>query len=163
MELKVKTRLFLASALPCLVLDQTSKALAESQWRLNGPLTFWNGRIHLAYAENRGAFWGLGSNLETWARVGLLSILAACSLGILVLMMYRSRAPRPSETIGYSFIVAGGLCNVLDRMTAGFVVDFLSIELGSLKSGVLNIADIVIGAGLLLLVRTESQRLIQKV
>lgn len=50
-------------------------------------------------------------------------------------------------------IVGGGLANWLDRMLHdGAVTDFVSLGLGPLRTGIFNVADVAIVAGLLLLV-----------
>lgn len=53
------------------------------------------------------------------------------------------------------FVVAGGVGNLLNRICFGGVIDFLEITFFCGQSSVLNLADIYIGVGLLIiLIRT---------
>jgi len=60
--------------------------------------------------------------------------------------------------VAYSLLITGGLCNVMDRMSAGYVVDFLSLEVGILRTGVFNMADLVIAIGVTLICWMEIGR-----
>jgi signal peptidase II len=49
-------------------------------------------------------------------------------------------------------ILAGGLGNLIDRVTNhGQVTDFLNLGIGSLRTGIFNVADVAITGGALLL------------
>jgi len=49
-------------------------------------------------------------------------------------------------------VCGGGLSNLVDRIAYdGHVVDFLNIGIGSLRTGIFNVADMAITAGALLL------------
>ncbi|MNE97816.1 Lipoprotein signal peptidase [compost metagenome] len=50
------------------------------------------------------------------------------------------------------FIALGGISNLIDRVARdGHVVDYLVLNLGSLHTGVFNLADIAIMAGAVVL------------
>jgi len=71
----------------------------------------------------------------------------------MVVGMLVHRSPSPKDITGLSLIVAGGLGNLMDRLLHhGAVIDFMNIDLGGLRTGVFNIADvaIVVGAGMLI-------------
>jgi signal peptidase II len=66
-----------------------------------------------------------------------------------------------TEIVAGSLIVAGGLGNLIDRITrGGRVSDFLNLGIGPVRTGVFNLADLVlmIGAGLWLLVVIREMR-----
>lgn len=45
-------------------------------------------------------------------------------------------------------IIGGGMGNLIDRLFFnGLVIDFLNIEIGPLRSGIFNVADIAIMVG----------------
>ena len=48
-------------------------------------------------------------------------------------------------------MVAGGLSNLYDRLKRGYVVDYFSIQAGFLKKVVLNLGDLFIMAGAVIL------------
>jgi len=54
--------------------------------------------------------------------------------------------------LALSLIVSGGLSNFIDRIIYnGVVVDFLNIGIGNFRTGILNIADIAITLGIILM------------
>ena len=49
-------------------------------------------------------------------------------------------------------IIGGGLGNLIDRITnKGSVIDFMNIGIGSIRTGIFNVADLTIMAGVLML------------
>ena len=57
----------------------------------------------------------------------------------------------PWQRIAFAFIIAGGGSNIIDLILEGKVVDFLNIGIGDFRSGIFNIADMAIMAGLFLI------------
>ena len=58
--------------------------------------------------------------------------------------------------LALALIVAGGVGNLIDRMTSsgGVVIDFLNLGIGPVRTGVFNVADMAItGAFFLLLLQ----------
>jgi signal peptidase II len=55
--------------------------------------------------------------------------------------------------VGLSFIIGGGLGNMIDRYLYSSVTDFLFIDIGIAQTGIFNMADVsvMIGAGLVML------------
>ena len=69
----------------------------------------------------------------------------------------RQYGGRLGNLVGLSVILAGGLGNLVDRwFHDGSVVDFVSLGVGELRTGIFNLADIAIIAGLLLVVARRS-------
>lgn len=50
--------------------------------------------------------------------------------------------------VGALLIVAGGASNLVDRVVPGSVVDFVNVGVGSLRTGIFNIADVALVAGI---------------
>lgn len=153
-----KVRLFLLTAIPCLFLDQISKGLAESHLRFVDTTAYMGGRLFLGYTENRAAFWGMGGGLGDTSRFLLLSGVASLAILALAYIMWLEERPRAVDMVAYSLLITGGLCNVMDRLSAGYVVDFLSLEVGVLRTGVFNLADLIIAVGGILVCWTEIVR-----
>jgi signal peptidase II len=72
--------------------------------------------------------------------------------------------PRVFCIVALTLILAGGVSNLADRLIyGGYVVDFINVGIGSLRTGVFNLADVAISAGVLMLlagrtsVRPESR------
>ena len=61
----------------------------------------------------------------------------------------------------FALIAGGGLGNLYDRLTnTGRVVDFLMVGMGSLRTGIFNVADLAItfGVGLFVLAAIQRKR-----
>ena len=52
------------------------------------------------------------------------------------------------QIIGFSTIIGGGFSNVFDRLiNSGMVVDFMNFGIGTLRTGILNFADLSVTIG----------------
>ena len=60
-----------------------------------------------------------------------------------------------AEKLGASLVLGGGLSNIYDRMKRGYVVDYFSIQYKKLKNIVLNLGDICIFLGAVILFAAE--------
>jgi len=136
--------------------DQATKQIAAQQLRGTLPISFMHDLVRLQYAENQGAFLGLGNSLSPELRFWLLTVATAVLLlGLAIFLIVQWRLPRLSF-IALSCVLAGGLGNMIDRLVYdGSVIDFLNIGLGSLRTGIFNIADIAITGGVVLLWTTS--------
>lgn len=139
----------------CLGLDQATKAITRERLAFRPPISLLGNTLRLEYAENTGAFLGLGADLPPQARTLIFGVFVAVLLaGVILYLLTESDLTLPGVIAG-ALIVAGGLGNLIDRIRQqGAVTDFLNLGIGPvLRTGIFNIADlaIVIGVGLLLL------------
>jgi signal peptidase II len=135
----------LLSAVGC---DQTTKAIATRSLADAEPMSFLGDTLRIQYALNPGAFLSLGSQLPPAARFWLLTgaglVMVAGGIGVLVV---RWNLPR-AQFLAIASITAGGIGNLIDRVTQdGHVTDFLNVGIGSLRTGIFNVADMVLMAG----------------
>ena len=132
--------------------DQATKQIAAQQLRGTPPISFMHDLVRLHYAENRGAFLGLGNTLSPELRFWLLTVATAVLLmGLTIFLVVQWNTARLSF-IALSCVLAGGLGNMIDRLLHdGRVIDFLNLGLGSLRTGIFNIADVAITGGVVLL------------
>lgn len=107
--------------------------------------------VRLEYAENAGAFLGLGAGWPVPVRTALLGIGNAVLLLALGFTALRLRWPR-ATLLGVALFVAGGSSNLLDRITYGKVVDFMNVGLGPVRTGIFNVADMAIMLGATIIV-----------
>jgi len=138
-----------------IILDQVTKAIAQKTLESKSPISLLSGFIRLEYVENSGGFLGLGANWPNAVRLTVLVIIAALIITVLFTFTLRSRLLTASQLVGMSLIVAGGFGNVVDRMfRQGKVIDFVSIGLPSLRTGVFNLADLMVLLGAVVLILT---------
>jgi signal peptidase II len=150
-----------AVALLCVGCDQASKRVAAEILKGAETLSYWGGMVRLTYAENSGAFLGLGGGwpepLRWLAFTGAALVVVAASL---MWVVSQTREPRHQSLAVWAMVLvaAGGAGNLVDRLVRdGRVIDFMNLGLGSVRTGIFNVADvqIMIGLGLLLLGRRE--------
>ncbi len=131
--------------------DRAAKDWARRTLREMPPRSYLAGSVRLVYLENPGAFLGLGGQLGSGPRFWLFCVGTGVMLVGLGAFVLGQRDMRPVETAGFALILGGGLGNLVDRASAGRVVDFLNVGIGSLRSGVFNVADLAIMLGVTLM------------
>lgn len=149
MNQKVRQLLFFAVGLIVSIgLDQWTKALAVAKLKENQPFVLINGVFEFYYSENRGAAFGM-----LQGRQFLFFIIAAFVLAAAVFVLVRM----PSErrflplTACLFLLVSGAAGNMIDRISQGYVVDFLYFKL--IDFPIFNVADcyVVIATFLLMI------------
>ncbi len=139
--------LYSAMILAVIGIDQLTKLLATRFLKPIDTQPIINEVLHLTYAENRGAAFGILSEhrwvfmtVSTFAILLLLFVLYSGFLG-------EGRL----YSVAISLIIGGGIGNMIDRIFLGYVVDFIDFRL--IDFAIFNGADsaVCIGAGLLLL------------
>jgi signal peptidase II len=144
--------------LGCVGCDQISKGIARDQLALGESHAFLGDTFRIIHVENPGAFLGIGANLPEPLRVALFQ--GAICLLILGLLWAAALRPatRPWQVVGFTLLAASGIGNLIDRLVFdGRVTDFLNLGIGSLRTGIFNIADVVGMMGLLVLLLASSE------
>ena len=139
--------------LSCVGCDQATKAVAKEYLPRNEVLSFARDTFRLQYAENKGAFLSIGSSFTEQTRGLLFTVgIGAIVFGILGYLLFVPALPH-ATTVALSLIAGGGLSNLIDRIAyGGYVIDFLNMGLGSLRTGIFNIADVAIMVGAISLI-----------
>ncbi|WRS28119.1 signal peptidase II [Oscillospiraceae bacterium MB08-C2-2] len=99
----------------------------------------------LTYVENRGAAFGF-----LQGRAGILAVFTGAILAVMAFLLFAGRLKGRRLISGAVLILAGGVGNLIDRASQGFVVDYLDVS-PLISFPVFNFADccVVIGTGLL--------------
>jgi signal peptidase II len=129
--------------------DRVTKQFAAATLSSGPRHSFLADTIRLEYAENPGAFLGLGATWPRPIRTGLFTFGNGIVLAALVMMAASRRWSRPMLA-GMALLFAGGLSNLTDRAIRGNVVDFMNVGVGPLRTGIFNVADVAITAGAVL-------------
>ena len=133
--------------------DQVTKAAARHYLEGQGRLSYLGDTFRLTLAENHGAFLGMGGSLPPMVRTIIFTVLVGGFLLGLLIWMFRSKEMSTLGILSISLLVGGGVGNLIDRvLNNGGVTDFLNLGIGTLRTGIFNVADlwIVFGAVLLL-------------
>lgn len=126
------------------IIDQATKGWAASSLQLGKPGANL-GLFEFDLVHNTGAAFGMGQG------AGLVFVAIAAFICIVaVAWLAQNRKHGVLEVIALSLIVAGGIGNCIDRLSTGYVVDF--IKLTFIDFPVFNVADICVTCGVALFV-----------
>ena len=131
-------------------LDQYTKALAtaELQYRVPVEITAW---FDLMLAHNTGAAFSFLASAGGWQRWFLAGVAMVVSV---VVGIWLTRLKHSERMLGIALglVLGGGLGNLIDRVSLGYVVDFISWHYNDWYWPAFNIADSAICVGAVLLV-----------
>ncbi len=133
----------LALALVVFVADQAIKSSIEGSMRVGESIVLVPGFLSLTYIKNDGGAFGILGGSQ------ILLLIGSAVAVIVVLWMLLSGRPTRFTMLGCGLILGGAAGNLLDRLTAGEVTDYVHFSFWY----IFNAADaaIVVGVGLLLL------------
>ena len=156
---------FRRAALLCLLLaatagcDRVTKHLALTTLAGTGEHSYLGDTIRLDYHENAGGFLSAGATWRPGTRAVVFQLANGIFLFGTLILAVRYQWSRLAAA-GLILFVAGGLSNLVDRVAMGSVIDFLNVGIGPVRTGIFNIADVAIMAGVALLIveRYRSSR-----
>jgi signal peptidase II len=151
--MRMRIALVLVLVLACVGCDQATKLAAIEHLKGEPMRSFFGDTFRFVYAENAGAFLGLGAAWPDLARKLVLSAFVPVLLGALLWASASAKATSRSA-FAIALLVGGGLGNLVDRLWRdGRVVDFMNMGIGPVRTGIFNVADVqlMIGVGLLVL------------
>jgi len=118
-------RVWLSIAASVIGLDQLSKFLAASSLQLHEPLAVLP-FLDLTLAYNTGAAFSVLADGTGWQR--WFFVVLALAVSAVILGWLRTLGPGDRWSgVALSLILGGALGNVLDRLLAGHVVDFIDV------------------------------------
>ncbi len=100
--------------------------------------------LYFTYVENRGAAFGIMQNKQ-WFFILVTLIL----IFVMVIYILKLKPQSKLLKLSLSFIIGGGIGNLIDRMLKGYVVDFIDVRI--INYPVFNIADCFVVVGAILL------------
>jgi len=137
--------LALILAVVFIIVDQVSKFIIVSTLELGDSITVIPGLLNFTRSHNDGMAFGIGSDAFRWIFIAVTLIVCA----ILIYLMFKPDFNNKLYFMSVSFIVSGGIGNLIDRLFNGYVVDFLAL---SFFPPICNFADYCITAGTVMLV-----------
>ena len=144
------TLLWFAIAATVLLSDQYSKLWIMERYAY-GDGEFITSFFNLVRAHNYGAAFSFLSDAGGWQRWAF-SLLAAVISVVIALWIARLPVQRKLEGLALALILGGALGNLYDRLTLGYVVDFLDFHWSASHFPAFNIADSGISVGAVLLI-----------
>lgn len=133
-----------------IVLDLATKAWASSALVLHEPVPIFPG-FNITLMHNTGAAFSFLSEASGWQRWFFTAIAIAVSGGIFFWLRKLSAEQRWLAA-ALALILGGALGNLYDRVTLGYVVDFIQVYYDKWSWPAFNIADSAITVGAVILV-----------
>jgi signal peptidase II len=128
--------------------DQVSKSIVRTRLDVYDRYSFIYNHFTLLKVENTGAFLSMGDKLANPYRFILLTLVPVLTLlGALLYILLKSNFTRPM-LIGIILVIGGGMGNLYDRIAHGSVTDFMHINFVIFETGIFNVADVSIMAGM---------------
>jgi len=136
-----------------LVLDQLTKAWALQNLQLHQPMPILP-NLNFTLAFNEGAAFSFLSEMggtQRWLFSGLAVVVSV------LLIWWLRKLPNQlnCETLGLNLVLGGAVGNVIDRVLAGKVTDFIDFYIGNWHYATFNVADIAISVGAFCLIVQE--------
>ncbi|MBI5497250.1 MAG: signal peptidase II [Deltaproteobacteria bacterium] len=123
-------------------------------WMPVRKVTVVEGLFDLRYVENPAAAFSLTASLPEWIRKPFLVVVSMLAMFLILTWYWRTREPDWLILTCFALILGGALGNLIDRMSYGYVIDFIDWHLSTVNPGwphwpTFNIADsaICVGAG----------------
>jgi len=151
MKKQTKILLFCICCLAFISCDRLTKDLAKEHLKDKPTITYLNNTVRLQYAENTGAALSFGDDLPRAASFWLLSILPmVVLLALLVYTIINLQQMGVMKIFSIALVFSGGIGNIIDRILFDrHVTDFMNLGIGNIRTGIFNVADICVTAGVI--------------
>lgn len=143
-----------------LVADRVTKIVAEGALSMGNPVEVIPGFFQLTLVHNTGMAFGMLAGMSIPGKAWLLTGVSLALLAAIGWFAWRAGPLSTLTSIGITAMLGGAIGNIIDRVTYGYVVDFLDFYVGSAHWPAFNVADAMIctGVGLLLLESVRDYR-----
>lgn len=131
-----------------LALDLVSKSMAE---RLTNTVSILPGFLYFNFVKNFGMAWSFLSGQTVF--LSLVAAVAILAMGYYLIY----RKPTGLKKFAIELMVAGALGNLIDRLSLGYVRDFIDTYIFGYDFPIFNVADCALTIGVLFLLIVEYQ------
>ncbi|MFA5911383.1 MAG: signal peptidase II [Vicinamibacterales bacterium] len=145
-------RLELYVAVTVVILDQITKALVRPALALHESMVVIPGYVDLTRVHNTGAAFGMLNSVDFPLKTVVLSLVALIALGGVA--WYAATVPLADRLarIGIAGVLGGAVGNLIDRATAGYVLDFVDAYWNGWHFWAFNVADAAITVGVIFMI-----------
>ena len=145
-------RLELSVALTVVVLDQITKAMIRPALALHESVVVIPGFVDFTRVHNTGAAFGMLNSVEFPFKTVVLSLVALIALcGV---AWYAATVPLGDRLarLGIAGVLGGAIGNLIDRASAGYVLDFVDAYWDGWHFWAFNVADAAITFGVIFMI-----------
>jgi signal peptidase II len=148
-------RLYWWLSLAVIAGDQAAKAAVHARLPVFDSIPVIAGLVDFTHVQNKGVAFGLLNDAPMGLQLKAMVTTALAALALAGIGLY-ARHIRPEERLaraGLSLILGGAVGNLIDRLSRGFVIDFVDVYWRGWHFWAFNVADasITIGAALVFL------------
>ena len=134
-------------AFVAIIADILSKWAVVEYLKPKGSVTLIEGILDFTYVENRGMAFGLLSG-HRWVFMVFTVVLL---IAIAVFLFYYRREANLWLKIACGLVIGGGIGNMIDRVSLGYVIDFIDFCAFDFWVWVFNVADACVCVGVFML------------
>jgi signal peptidase II len=135
-----------------IVLDQATKAVVRRALQIHESVTVVPGFLDFTHVRNTGAAFGFLNAVDFPFKTTVIAIVATAALVGVAVYTARLAHDQLLARIGLALIIGGAGGNLIDRLLAGSVVDFVDVYWRSWHFWAFNVADSAITVGVALMV-----------
>ena len=146
----LRTLAWLLPSLAIVALDQWTKVLAVAHLELYTPEPLFP-HLNLMLAHNTGAAFSFLADAGGWQR-WFFALVAVVITAVMVVWIWRLERGQHWLACGLALVIGGAIGNLWDRVTLGYVVDFIDFYWGNWHFPAFNFADTAITIGALMLI-----------
>ena len=134
------------------VADQITKALVRRALELHESITIVPDLLAMTRVHNTGAAFGMFNAMEFPGKTIVLTLVATVAL--VGVAWYAASIPIGDRLarLGVACILGGAIGNLIDRATAGYVLDFVDASWEGWHFWAFNVADAAISIGVVLMI-----------
>ncbi len=145
-------RLELYVALAVVILDQITKALIRPALALHESVVVIPGFVDFTRVHNTGAAFGMLNSVEFPFKTVVLSLVGLIALGGVA--WYAATVPLGDRLarLGMAGVLGGAIGNLIDRASAGYVLDFVDAYWDGWHFWAFNVADAAITFGVIFMI-----------
>jgi signal peptidase II len=128
-------------------LDQVTKAWVRATVPLHGSRTIISGLFDFTHVQNSGAAFGILNAADFPYKAAVIALVATAALVSIAVFAAGLSEHQRLARLGLALILGGAAGNLIDRVTVGYVVDFVDVYWRQYHFWAFNVADSAITVG----------------
>jgi len=138
--------------LTVIALDQVTKAIVRATIPIHSSVTIVPGLMDFTHVRNTGAAFGILNAVDFPFKTVVIAVVAAAALIAVGLYAAGLAHHQFVARTGLALIIGGAGGNLLDRVVAGSVVDFVDVYWRTYHFWAFNVADSAISIGVVIMI-----------
>jgi signal peptidase II len=134
------------------IADQITKALVRRALEVHESIPVIPDLLALTRVHNTGAAFGMFNAMDFPGKTVLLTVVASLALAGVAWYAMSIPASERLARLGVACILGGAIGNLIDRATAGYVLDFVDASWQGWHFWAFNVADAAISIGVILMI-----------